>query len=94
MRTQTGGLQFILGDHLDSASVMADSSGTLLTWQGYMPWGQTRFGGVGTEYPFVRCVANAPYQSFFRSENTCINHNQQGRGGAILPLLHYPLFLS
>ena len=53
MCTETGGSQFILGDNLGSASVIADASGTLLSSQGYMPWGETRFGGVGTEYQYT-----------------------------------------
>ncbi len=53
MRTDAGGLQFILGDHLGSTSVMADPSGSLLSSQGYMPWGETRFGSVGTEYQYT-----------------------------------------
>ena len=46
MRTDTSGLQFILGDHLGSASVMADPSGTLLSSQGYMPWGISSMNGI------------------------------------------------
>lgn len=53
MRTEAGGLQFILGDHLGSTSVMSDPSGALLNSQGYKPWGETRFGGVGIEYQYT-----------------------------------------
>ena len=53
MRTDAGGLQFILGDHLGSSSVIADPSGALLSSQGYMPWGENRFGSVGTEYQYT-----------------------------------------
>lgn len=53
MHTDAVGVQFILGDHLGSTSVLADASGVLLSSQGYMPWGETRFGSVGTEYQFT-----------------------------------------
>jgi hypothetical protein len=53
MRTDASGLQFILGDHLGSSSLMADPSGSLVSSQGYMPWGETRFGSAGTEYQYT-----------------------------------------
>jgi RHS repeat-associated protein len=53
MRTEAGGLQYMLGDHLGSTSVMAEASGALLSSQGYMPWGENRFGSAGMEYQYT-----------------------------------------
>jgi len=38
---------------LGSTSVMVNADGSGLQTQGYYPWGETRFGGVATEYQYT-----------------------------------------
>jgi len=48
-RTKTAiaeGVIYLHGDHLDSVSVVTDSTGSLLDQQDYDPWGQVRSGGT------------------------------------------------
>jgi len=40
-------------NHLGSASAVVSVDGTAAQTQGYMPWGETRFGSLGTEYQFT-----------------------------------------
>ncbi len=51
MRRGSGSVTWLLGDHLGSASVSYDGASEL--HQGYKPWGETRFGEVGTPYQFT-----------------------------------------
>jgi RHS repeat-associated protein len=51
MRRGSGSVTWLLGDHLGSASVSYDGASEL--HQGYEPWGETRFGEVGTPYQFT-----------------------------------------
>jgi RHS repeat-associated protein len=51
MRRGSGSVTWLLGDHLGSTSVSYD--GTSALHQGYKPWGETRFGEVGTPYQFT-----------------------------------------
>ncbi len=53
MRTGSDAPKYLLGDHLGSTSVMVNADGSGLQTQGYMPWGETRFGGVATEYQYT-----------------------------------------
>ncbi|MCC6958162.1 MAG: hypothetical protein IT316_15275 [Anaerolineales bacterium] len=53
MRTGGGAPKYLLGDHLGSTSVLVNGDGSGGQAQGYMPWGETRYGGVGTEYQFT-----------------------------------------
>jgi RHS repeat-associated protein len=48
-------VSFLLGDHLGSTSLVVDGSGTQQTGspQGYLPWGETRFGSEGTKYQYT-----------------------------------------
>jgi RHS repeat-associated protein len=51
MRRGSGSVIWLLGDHLGSASVSYDGVNAL--HQGYKPWGETRFGEMGTPYQFT-----------------------------------------
>jgi RHS repeat-associated protein len=51
MRRGSGSVTWLLGDHLGSTSVSYDGASAL--HQGYKPWGETRFGEVGTPYQFT-----------------------------------------
>ncbi len=51
MRRGSGSVTWLLGDHLGSTSVSYD--GTSALHQGYKPWGETRFGEMGTPYQFT-----------------------------------------
>ncbi len=51
MRRGSGSVTWLLGDHLGSASVSYDGVNAL--HQGYKPWGETRFGEMGTPYQFT-----------------------------------------
>ncbi|MCC6957495.1 MAG: hypothetical protein IT316_11930 [Anaerolineales bacterium] len=53
MRTGGGAPKYLLGDYLGSMSALVNGDGTGGQAQGYMPWGETRYGGVGTEYQFT-----------------------------------------
>ena len=50
----SSGVRYIFGDHLGSASVTADASGSNVTRQLYKPWGETRSSGsVPMKYTFT-----------------------------------------
>ncbi len=53
MRTGSEAPKYLLGDHLGSTSVTVNADGSGLQTQGYYPWGETRFGGVATEYQYT-----------------------------------------
>ncbi len=48
MRQGSSTLYFLLGDHLGSTSLTANSNGTLYTEQRYYPWGDTRYNSPAT----------------------------------------------
>jgi len=54
MRTN-GTLNYILGDHLGSTSLVTDSSGTVISQQYYKAWGETRYasGTTPTKYTYT-----------------------------------------
>ena len=55
---------WLLGDHLGSTSVAANPDGSLLSRQGYLPWGELRFadGGLPGRYQFT---GQASYEAEF-----------------------------
>jgi YD repeat-containing protein len=55
---------WLLGDHLGSTSVAANTDGSLLSRQGYLPWGELRFaeGGLPGRYQFT---GQASYEAEF-----------------------------
>jgi RHS repeat-associated protein len=65
MRTGNGsgttGLQWLLGDHLGSTSVVTDANGTLITRTLYKPWGEVRSqtGTLPTDYTFTGQYSHA-----------------------------------
>jgi hypothetical protein len=53
MRTGGETPKYLLGDHLGSTSALVNADGSGLQMQGYVPWGEPRFSGVGTEYQYT-----------------------------------------
>ena len=55
---------WLLGDHLGSTSVAANTNGSLLSRQGYLPWGELRFaeGSLPGRYQFT---GQASYEAEF-----------------------------
>ncbi len=48
MRVGSNALYYLLGDHLGSTAITANSNGTLYTEQRYYPWGDTRYNSPAT----------------------------------------------
>ncbi len=48
MRQGSSALYYLLGDHLGSTAITANSNGTLYTEQRYYPWGDTRYNSPTT----------------------------------------------
>ena len=60
MRQGSSTVYYLLGDHLGSTSITANSNGTLYTEPRYHPWGDTRYtsGTTPTSYQFTgQCTA-------------------------------------
>ena len=64
IRTGSAAPVWLLGDHLGSTSVAANTDGSLLSRQGYLPWGELRFaeGSLPGRYQFT---GQASYESEF-----------------------------
>jgi RHS repeat-associated protein len=64
IRTGSASPVWLLGDHLGSTSVAANTDGSLLSRQGYLPWGELRFteGSLPGRYQFT---GQASYEAEF-----------------------------
>jgi RHS repeat-associated protein len=64
MRLENASPVWLLGDHLSSTSVAANPDGSLLSRQGYLPWGELRFteGELPSRYQFT---GQASYEAEF-----------------------------
>ena len=64
IRTGSASPVWLFGDHLGSTSVAANTDGSLLSRQGYLPWGELRFaeGSLPGRYQFT---GQASYESEF-----------------------------
>ena len=60
MRTGSSTLNYILGDHLGSASVTTDSTGNNAVYALYKPWGESRYnsGALPTKYTYTGQYSN------------------------------------
>jgi RHS repeat-associated protein len=64
IRTGSASPVWLLGDHLGSTSVAANTDGSLLSRQGYLPWGELRYteGSLPGRYQFT---GQASYEAEF-----------------------------
>ena len=69
MRQGSSTLYFLLGDHLGSTSVTANSSGGIVAELRYYPWGGTRYtsGTTPTARRFTGQIEDAAIDRIFRS---------------------------